>query len=449
MKKLIVSLFVSILMIAPVKANEIDKYIRQTDFELQSTVSIYIQDENKGHVLYKKHEQKLLNPASTLKTLTFGISYLVLGENYQFETALYKDSSNNIYVKLGADTLLSHNDLNNLFSQLKEKFDVSKINNIYIDDTILDKTPYPISWMEEDVWPYARGISAYIVDKNYTDIAIKRSSLATKVEIIQNDDYKIPAINELKLADPDSNIQDIKLARCWGEDTSIVNFQGTISKDTNLKLPVLRPDINFNIKLKKAILRNGINYYKTISVSPVPKGAVKLASVYHTIEDLAKEVLYNSDNFTAEVVAKVAAAKYINYAHPATFEDEINMFNSYLKNQEENGIKIADASGVSRYNLVNAEFMTNYLYELFRKTNLKALMATPPMGTLKDRMMFLKDNLRAKTGTLSKMSSITGSVKTLKGNDVLFTIIVQNSPKRKALLKNFENSIIGIIYQKY
>ena len=76
-------------------------------------------------------------------------------------------------------------------------------------------------------------------------------------------------------------------------------------------------------------------------------------------------------------------------------------------------------------------------------------MAKPGEGTLTQRLLPVKDNLRAKTGTLSKMSSITGSVKTQKGNDVLFTIIVQNSPKRKAVLKNFENTIIGIIYRKY
>ena len=449
MKKIIIGLFISILMAMPSFANEIDRYIRQTDFELQSTVSVYIQDEKSGNTLYKKNEQKLLNPASMLKTLTFGISYLVLGADYKFETALYKDSSNNIYVKLGADTLLSQGDLNNLFKEFKERFDVSKINNIYIDDTIIDKTPYPISWMEEDVWPYSRAISPYIIDKNLTDILIKRSSLATKVEIIQNDEYKIPAINELKLADNDSQIQDIKLVRVWGEDKNIVNFQGTVSKDEILKLPVLRPDINFNIKLKKAMLKNGIKYPKTVLTASMPLNTVKVASVYHTIEELSKEILYNSDNFTSEVVSKVAAAKYINYAHPATFEDEINMFNDYLKNQQTEGIKIADSSGVSRYNLVTSEFISNFLAELFNKTNLKSLMATPPTGTLKDRLLFLKDNLRAKTGTLSKMSSITGGLKTEKGNNVIFSIIVQNSPKRKAVLKNFENTIIGIIYKQY
>jgi len=448
-KKIIISLFAFLMMALTTSANEIEKYVKQTDFELQSTVSVYIQDENTGRNLFKKNEQKLLNPASTLKPITFGISYLVLGEGYKFETALYKDSNNNIYVKLGADTLLSQSDLNELFKQFKEKFDVSKINNIYIDDTILDKDPYPISWMEEDVWPYARAITPYIIDKNFTDILIKRSSLATKVEIIQNDDYKIPAINELNLADKESNVQDIKLVRIWGDDSSIVNFQGTVSRDEIMKLPVLKPEINFNIKLKKAILKNGIAYNKTITASSMPLNAVKIASVYHTIEEISKDILHNSDNFSSETVSKVAAAKYINYAHPAKFEDEINMFNDYIKNQVQEGIKIADSSGVSRYNLVNSEFMVNYLNELFHKTNLKNLLATPPNGTLKDRLVFLKENLRAKTGTLSKMSAITGSLKTAKGNDVVFDIIIQNSPKRKAVLKNFENTIIGIIYNKY
>lgn len=425
------------------KANEIDKLIRESNFDLHSTVALYVQDASNGSVLYKKNEKKMLNPASILKLLTFGASYLELGSDYEFETALYKDSANNIYIKLSGDTLLSQNDLNELFALLKKEFNTTKIKNIYIDDSIIDKMPYPSGWMEDDVWPKSRAITPYIIDRNFVQVAIKRSSLATKVDIIQNDPYKLAIINELTLG----AVHDVKVSRMFGETSPIVTFSGTVARDELRNLPVLSPEINFNIKLRKAIDKNEIIYLNKINTKKVPQDAVKLAFVSHNIKEVSRAILHNSDNFAAEVVFKVAAAKYINYAHSASLDDAIDMLKNRFPFDE--GIVIADGSGVTRYNLVTVEYMNKVLLELFKKDDFKNLLPTANQGTLKDRVVFLEKNLRAKTGTLSKMSSIAGTLKTKKEKDIIFTSIIQNSPKRSAVLKNFENNVIVELYRRY
>ncbi len=450
MKKIILSTIIMLFVSTPILANEIQKHIKQSGFGVSSTVGIYLTEKNSDKVLYKRNETKLLNPASTMKVLTFGASYLELGKDYKFETAIYKDSKNHIYLKLGADPLLSQNDLDKLIKEAKSKIDTSKIQGIYIDDTIIDKTPYPDGWMSGDMWPNSRPHSPYIIDKNYVNIAINRSSLATKVDIIQNDDYKLPIINELQLAANDSNIQEIKVKKLYGENSSVINFQGTISKDEIFKLPVPDPELNFNIKLLKSISKNGIVYDKKIKRKKLPKDSIeKIASVSHTIEEISKDVLLQSDNFTSETIFKVAAAKYINYKHPATLDDATDMFKEKFEKFYTDGITIKDGSGVSRYNLVNPEFCAKVLKELCKDENFKNLMATPKKGTLKNRLLFLENNLRAKTGTLSQISCITGTMKTKKKREVVFSIMIQNSPKRMAVIKNFENGLIGIIYKNY
>ena len=445
MKKIFIILYLFFIFAASVFANDIDKCIGNANFELKSTVGVYVENLDKKSVVYKKNEQKLLNPASTLKILSFGAVYKILGENYNFETALYKDDKNNIYLKLGGDTLLSQADLNELFSKLKTNFNIAKINNIYIDDSIIDKTPYPKGWMEDDVWPNQRAITPYIIDKNLTQIAIKRSSLATKVDIIQNDDYKIPIINELTLSDK----QEIQIKRLYGDNSPIVNFQGTVVKDEIINLPVLNPEINFNIKVQKALEKNNIQFFNKIVSKKIPLNSIKIASVSHSIEEISKDILYNSDNFCAEVVFKIGAAKYINYSHSATFDDAIKMFNDIYKDYLSEGIVITDGSGVSRYNLLNSEFIVKSLTMLLNDTNIKSLMVTADEGTMKDRLILLKDNLKVKTGTLSNMSSVAGVVTTRKNRNLVFSIIVQNSPKRKAILKNFEDILIALLYRKY
>ena len=115
-------------------------------------------------------------------------------------------------------------------------------------------------------------------------------------------------------------------------------------------------------------------------------------------------------------------------------------------------IKIVDGSGVSKNNLMTSDFMTDFLVaesktedsELF-----KTSMASPGEGTLENRMLYFKDNLKAKTGTLTDVSAIAGYLKTRSGKDVAFDIMI-NDPKSKAADKKMlEEYILRAIYITY
>lgn len=445
MKKYFYILVLLCFMCLTADANTISSFIKDTDFEHDSTVSIYVKNNQDNQVVYSRNQNKLLNPASVLKLLTFGASYKVLGSEYEFETVVYKDANNNLYIKLGADPLLSYLHLEKLFFDVKQNLNVLKINGIYIDDTIFDKTPYPSSWMQEDSWPYQRAITPYIIDRNYTELAIKRSSLATKVDIFQESEYKLPVINELKLGQK----QQYTVTREYGDDSPIVTFRGTIVNDETKRLPVLNPQINFVVNVNKALKKNGYLYDRKIQFAKTPSNVTRVASFSHNIAEVSRSILFSSDNFISEVVSKVAAAKYIGNTRPATNEDMINMFNDIYRDVITEDIIISDSCGVSRKNLLSAEFIVNALNYINSQTDIKSLMMQSNQGTLANRLLFLKDNLRAKTGTLSNMSSIAGFLTSRKPSDLTFVIITQNSAKRSALLKNFEDNIISIIYKKY
>lgn len=449
MKKIISFIVFLCLLIIPCEAKTIDKVISQSNLGLRSALALYIINSDTNKVIYKKNEQKLLNPASTLKLITFSTSYKVLGPDYLFKTALYK-SGNDLYLKLGGDALLTSKDLEDLFKDAKTKVDFNQINNIYIDDSIMNKyLPYPSGWMQDDIWPHSRMITPYIIDNNKVKIAIQRSSLATKVDIVQNDEYKLPIINDLTLSLDESKIQDIKIEKMYGEDSSIIKFSGTANKDEMFDLPVLKPEINFNIKLRNALEKNKIVFMKKINAKSMPQNAQEIAFVSHSIDEIGKKILLNSDTFGAETVFRIAAAKHINYKHPATMQDAIDMFYEINAPYKEEDIKVTDGSGVSRYNLISAKVAVEIFNKLNKETDVSKIMATPGSGTLKNRMLFLEGNLRAKTGTLSNMSALLGTLKTKKGRQIIFCTIIQNSPKRKAILKNFENDLITTIYRRY
>lgn len=441
MKKYFCSLLVSILLFSPVFANQITKHIKSANFGFKSKTSVYVLNSKNNKTLYKYNENLALNPASIIKPLTFKVSYDVLGSDYIFETGLYKDCNKNIYIKLGGDVLLTQKDLNALISNIKN----IDYKEIYIDDSIFVDEKYPPSWLKEDKWPNQRAISPYIIDNNMVQIAINRSSLAKKVEIIQNDEYKIPIINELKIGEK----QNIEITQPYEEKLGIVNLQGTILKDEMFMVPVLKPEINFNVKLNKALNENKITHLNKIEVKKTPQNATKIASVGHNINEISKLILHNSNNFASEVVFRVAAQKYINNDKSATLDDAINMFNQYYKAYLSTDDILADASGVSRKNTFKTSTLVNIYSKLNKDENYKALISTSDEGTMKDRLLFLKDNLRAKTGTMREYSSLAATFKTRKGTDVILISIIQDSKKRKSLMKNFENTLIGTIYKEY
>ena len=98
---------------------------------------------------------------------------------------------------------------------------------------------------------------------------------------------------------------------------------------------------------------------------------------------------------------------------------------------------------------MTSEFMTNYLVKLTGDEYFDELyktMAGPSEGTLANRMLYLKDNLKAKTGTLSDVSAIAGYLKTKCGNFVAFDIMINDHKMKNSVKKILEEEIIKTIY---
>ena len=127
----------------------------------------------------------------------------------------------------------------------------------------------------------------------------------------------------------------------------------------------------------------------------------------------------------------------------------IKLFHDFC---EKNGIdsseiRIVDASGVSKNNLVNSDFVTQYLYKL-QGNKAYTKMARPSEGTLSNRMLPLKDNLRAKTGTLSDISSIAGFLTTKNGKRYIFCIMINDPKSTSSDKKVLEDYLIREMYLK-
>lgn len=208
---------------------------------------------------------------------------------------------------------------------------------------------------------------------------------------------------------------------CWDDDNPYL-----------IPLTIGRKD-NFTSTLAEEISRLGINLEGVqLMQGRKPDNAKLLDACCHSITQVLQKMMKDSDNFYAESMFYQTAASTGH--RPAKAIDARNVTKKLINRLglDANAYRIADGSGLSLYNYVTAELLVRLLRHAWRTPSIsKALIASLPVagvdGTLKSRMLKTpaQGNVRAKTGTLTGISSLAGYCTTPNGHELAFAIINQ------------------------
>jgi D-alanyl-D-alanine carboxypeptidase/D-alanyl-D-alanine-endopeptidase (penicillin-binding protein 4) len=111
---------------------------------------------------------------------------------------------------------------------------------------------------------------------------------------------------------------------------------------------------------------------------------------------------------------------------------------------------LADGSGLSRYNLITPEALVTILMHVGRDDRLREpFEASLPIagrdGTLSDRLRGTpaEGNLRAKTGSFTNARSISGYVRTVDGEPLVFAIVANNYGISAAMVDEVTDGILA------
>ncbi len=446
MKK-IFSLILGIILSAQIAAfaSCFDKTISKSNVN-KSAVSVLIKDINSGKVIYKLHENQPKMPASTLKLVTAGAAIDTLGYDYEFSTKLYKSTNNDLYLQLAGDPFFTSSNLNNLFKTAKEK-NIVEPKTVYIDDYIFDSTIWGEGWQwDDDLNVHMPKFSSYNIDGNILRIIINPTQPGSPAEIKTAKFYPVTFMNLVTTGTSDN----VWIKRNNNISPDIINLEGTVSKQMLRHIPINNLKRYFKLRLDDAIRSAKIDYYGKYPQMKLPASNVYLVDeTNHSILKVIQAVLKDSNNLAAESLFKAAGAKFVN--NTGSLEHSQQMLNSYfnkigINNSE---IRIVDGSGVSKNNLVTAEFMTNFLVKIGHDELFVNTLPTPGEGTLKERMLYFKDNLRAKTGTLSDVSAIAGYITARSGKKYAFDIMINDPKSNSQEKKSLEEYILRDIYSNY
>lgn len=443
MKKLLILMclmfFITNSVFAETLKGGINNAISQSKVN-KNAISIVIKDIQNGKTVYSLNPNMPVSPASVQKIITLVPAVETLGQDYKFTTKLYKNKNNEFLIKLGADPYLSSKDLNKIV-----KYIPKEPKEIYIDDSIIDNNEWGEGWQwDDDLNELMPKFSAYNLDRNLIELVITPTIKGFSPEITLMMNYPTTFINNM--------ITDVKtkytLKRQNYLSPDIIVADGTIALNTSdiRKIPVNCPKRYFILRLSDIVIDNNISVSGNFNTKKLDKNYTLITQISHDLSNAKIDILKNSNNMISETVFKLAGGKYVN--ETGSFENGLKMLEDYCKKQniDTSDIKIVDASGVSKNNLMTTNFITEFLQK--NQELIEPYCATAGEGTLKNRMLFLKGFLRAKTGTLTNISTISGYISTKKNRKYVFSIMINDSKTKSSDKKILEEYILRSIYQR-
>ena len=181
--------------------------------------------------------------------------------------------------------------------------------------------------------------------------------------------------------------------------------------------------------IKKGFGVTGKVVTKITDVNPEKRVAIT-AYQSPTLAEIIYYINQRSDNNLAEATLRMVG---FQKKGDQTLESGRNVVVEHLKSNafETEGLNFMDGSGLSRNNLVTpisqVKFLTNIMDEKYYKTYFESLPIAGQTGTLKS--MFSGEGngqIFAKTGTLNKVKTLAGYMKTHSGKTLVFSLLINN-----------------------
>ena len=446
LKSILMTMLMFFLTMLNATASTLDATIQKTYLNKTSTIAVSVKDTKTNKVVYEYNQNKLLNPASVQKIFTLRSAYKELGKDYKFTTSAYKDNENNLYIKLGADPSLTTEKLINLFQNIKEQTPETTFKDLIIDPTIIDDKQWGIGWMwDDDTSSLLPKYSPYSINENKIAIKITPNKNGTMPQITNQSNYPMQIINIVK----HGKYNNLNFERMPWNTADTTTISGTIAKEETVLLPVNFPEKYFTIELNNALKKVKLETTGSLKIAPVNKNAHLLSEIKsQPIEEILGTTLKNSNNFNTEMIFKVAGGHYTK--KQGSTESAVDMFEKEYSSLSDDGHIIVDGCGISRNNLLTADWITSALNKIYAEEDFpifEKLLAKPIEGTLANRLLNISLKVRAKTGTASGISSIAGYIDTKSGKKYSFAIIIQNHNINPNEIKDFEDKLINEIYK--
>ncbi len=426
-------------------------------------VGISVVDVSSGETIFAKNGDTLMNPASNAKIITAACALKTLGPEYRFTTSIHgrRDGSvirGPIYLKGHADPTLTTKDLWRMVRALTSS-GVRRIEGgVVVDDTFFDREnlPYAYDQQKNEDAAFRAPTGAVSLNHNTVQVTISPGVQAmSKARVF----VEPPGFGDLNndtvtvtegAASPKISITRLETRsriRVWGQiplGARPVTYTKRIDSPSHLA----------GHGLKAVLESSGIAVGGGVQTGVLPPGTPTLAT--HRSNPLSA-ILYasgkTSNNFVTETVLKTIGAEASK--EPGTWLGSIERAEQVLSTWglEKGSYQYRNGSGLFDANRFSANQFVTVLRAVAMDTGIRsefmAQLATGGVdGTLASRYQGAgrKRHVRAKTGTLADVSTLSGYVSNPDGTRLIaFSILVNNAPGYVSAARSYQEKLVSAI----
>ncbi len=418
--------------------------------------SFYLSPVNADSSLIAINETDGLVPASVMKVVTTGTALSLLGPSYRFTTLLQHDGEKsggtlegNIFIRGNGDPTLGSESYGSSIEKVItnwgnaiQAMGVDSIAGCIIGDAeAFERDMTPGGWAWEDVQSdYGAGPSGLSIHENQFDITLNgsggrvsmRSSPAIPGMKLYNQCVCNPAIGKSYAYVTGGPYQ---FERCvQGEVNGLLEAKGSIPDPALLCAQLLKKNLaDRGIKLRDSATT--IRLIRLNGIKLTSDGARKVitSTSSASLADLVYHTNQISQNFYAETILRAIGQREKGYGSTA---GGIGVVYTFWKNHgvDVQGMFMVDGSGLSRHNSITTQQLVSVLKILARDSAVfpsfyKSLPIAGESGTIRKLAggTAAEGNVRAKSGTMSRVKSYAGYVDTKSGQRLAFAMIGNNT----------------------
>jgi D-alanyl-D-alanine carboxypeptidase/D-alanyl-D-alanine-endopeptidase (penicillin-binding protein 4) len=357
----------------------------------------YILSKN-NQIIGEKNSHGLFIPASIWKIATAASALDLLGANYRFQTKIFVNSRNDLYIQGFGDPLLTSEAIQDITVQLKKK-GLTSVHSIFLDDSAFNLQS-AASGAGNSLNPYDAANSALAANFN-------------TINLVKAKDGSIGS------AEPQTPTLPLMIRH--GKNLPAGEHRINLSRNhENILLHVG--------ELFRAILnREGIKVQGSIKKEPVPQALMPIY-VHHSprLDTIINKMLHYSNNFIANQLLLICGAKQQNF--PATWAKGRFALNHFLLTTirlKESEFKAEEGSGLSRKNRITPAGMLRILKHFKNHHDL----------------LTKQEGVWIKSGTLNQVFSYVGYIP--NKNQLDFFVIILNQTE------NNRDRILGLLKKQH
>lgn len=450
-----------------------------------SHMAVKVASLDTGRVLFEENARKWMQPASNLKLYTVAAALDRLSPDYRFITSVYAparpDQTGTVRGDLvvygrgdpsfatrfnGDDSGDYYRAMNELASRIYDA-GVRRVEGELVgDESYFTGSALAPGWEWDDLqWWYGAEVSALSVNDNSVDLTVKPGARVGDPAVITIG----PATSLLTVVDrtsttPRGSTRELVVHRPLGRN--VLEIRGTLPVDDRgftASVAVSNPAMMFALMLRQALERRGVVITggtrtvdaQTRSAQPLEVSSlVELATRQSPpLSVIAAQTMKPSQNLYTELLLRTIGKVSATDPRKTTADAGIEAVKNFLKRAgiDDSRLIMLDGSGLSRGNLVTADTTLQLLIHMNRHRYSAAFRDTLPIagvdGTLRNRMRGTPamNNARAKTGTLSSATTLSGYVFSAAGERLVYSLMINNPPRDADPRAGFTDAITVLL----